>query len=84
MGAELQKRYCLQDADGTILAKAYSFKQAWHFMEQADQFGFDVAQVLDLQTGECVMDTIRAQFEGAPPALSSTPRIQLPDSEIPF
>jgi len=79
-----EKRYSLQDAHGLVLARAYSFKQAWDFMEKADQFGFDVARVVDRCTGYCVLEAIKTQFEGAPLDPVTGHRIQFDESEIPY
>ena len=79
-----KKRYCIQGTGATVLAKAYSFKQAWDFMEKADQFGFDVEEVVDLWTGEAVLEAIRLQFEGAPLDPVAGHRVQFDESEIPY
>lgn len=78
------KRYYIMGPDSLVLAKAFSLKQAWGFMEEADQFGFDVVDVIDTVPGESVMDQITAQFEGAPSIPDQPQRVHFDESEIPY
>ena len=78
------KRYYIMGPDSLVLAKAFSLKQAWGFMEEADQFGFDVVDVIDTVSGESVMDQITAQFEGVPAVNYPCHRPLFDDSEIPY
>ncbi len=78
------KRYYIMGQDSLVLAKAFSLKQAWGFMEEADQFGFDVVDVIDTVAGDSVIETIRLMFEGAPSVPDQPQRVHFDESEIPY
>ncbi len=78
-----RKRYTVMGGNATVLAKAFSIKQAADFVEAADRYGFDVVDVIDTVTGESILEAVNAFLEG--PAWQS-PRVlaHFDESEIPY